>query len=86
MVNAGVTRKNKTNVFQCSAAAFERVKRYVFNQHLNTGSDGDDETKGCKLFQARVSQLTVADRPDVLCLVRGMPNGDVFPDRSRRRV
>jgi len=42
---------------QYSAAGYERVKSSVFNLRLNTGSGGDDETKGGKLFQTREPRL-----------------------------
>jgi len=38
---------------QYSAAGYMRVKSSVFNLHLNAGRDGNDETKGGKLFQTR---------------------------------
>jgi len=38
-------------------AGYERVKSSVFNFRLNTGSDGDEETKGGKLFQTPAAAI-----------------------------
>jgi len=39
----------------------------VFNLRLNTGCDGDDETKGGKLFQTRAAATEDARSPVVEC-------------------
>jgi len=41
---------------QYSAAGYERMKISVYKLRLNTDSDGDDETKGGKLFQTRAAK------------------------------
>jgi len=48
---------------QYSAAGYERVKSSVFNLRLNTRRDGDDETKGGKLFQTRAAATGNARSP-----------------------
>jgi len=55
MMCANMTRL----MIQYSATGYERVKSSVFNLHLNTGSDGDDEMKGVKLFQTRAAATGV---------------------------
>ena len=47
------------------AAGYKRVKSSVFNHHLNAGSDGDDETRGGKLFQTRAAATGNAWSPIV---------------------
>jgi hypothetical protein len=72
-------------VVQYSAAGYERVKSSVFNLRLNTGSDGDDETKGGKLFQTRAAATGNARSPIVEYFDRGMISAAEFDDLSRRR-
>jgi len=52
---------------------------------LNTGSDGDEETKGGKLFQTRAAATVNARSPLVVYFDRGMTSAAMFDDRSRRR-
>ena len=60
------------------AAGYERVKNSVFNLRLNTDSDGDDETRGGKLFQTRAAATENARSPIVESFARGMISAAVF--------
>ena len=64
---------------------YERVKSSVFSLRLKTDSDGDDVTRGGKLFQTRAAATGNARSPIVECFVRGMTSAAVFADRSRLR-
>jgi len=68
-----------------SLTEYKRVKSTVFNLRLNTGSDGDDETKGDKLFQTRAAVTKNAWSPFVECFDCGMTSAAIFEYRSRHR-
>jgi len=53
------------------------VKSSVFNLRLNTGTDGDDEMKGGKLFQTRAAAIGNARSP-IECFDRGMTSAAVL--------
>jgi len=63
-------------IVKYSAAGYEREQADVFNLRLNTGSDGDDETKGGKLFQTCAAATGNARSPIVECFDRGMTSAD----------
>jgi len=67
---------------QHSAAGYERANSSVFNLRLNTGSNGDDEMKGGKLFQTHVTLSGNALSPNVERFDRRMTSAAMFDDRS----
>jgi len=79
-----VCKFDVTYFIQYSVAEYERMKSSVYNLRLNTGSDGNDETKGGKLFQTRAAVTGNARSPFVECFDRRMTSTAKFDDQRHR--